>query len=149
MTGVRAETLEPSGFRFWLWASPSCVTLDRVLTALRCSSLIYKVRVVTVPAPHVAQSAGCSPCRCLTRGPPGGHWEDDDKTLGIKVGSTIVSPVAAPARSLSRVQRGLPLPFPLGSQPPRQRGPSGFLMQPEKGLEEAAETCTPLLPDLV
>lgn len=29
-----------------------------------------------------------------------GHWEDD-KTLGIKVGSTIISPVEAPARSLS------------------------------------------------
>lgn len=34
------------------------------------------------------------------QGAPGEHWEDD-KTLGIKAGSIIISPAAAPARSLS------------------------------------------------
>ena len=109
MTGVRAETLEPSGFRFWLWASSSGVTLDKALTTLRCSSLIYKVRVVMVPAllwggfnELMAHGVECWLQSLSVPDPRSswGHWEDD-KTLGIKVGSTIISPVEAPARSLS------------------------------------------------
>ena len=85
------------------------MTLDKVLAALGRTSLMYKARAVMVPAllwggfsELTARGVECW-LQSLSVPDPGSfreHWEDD-KPLGIKVGSIIISPVAAPARSPS------------------------------------------------